>query len=610
MMIRTSQKNTCKGSYARDDVVSVEEMYTLQHATDALKAYDSKPDCFKEAARALRQGCKSIDIDEDEKTRYAIRLTACEIATANMPVPQECHLLATAENNLGQQPTTNDVGRCVQSLGRIPQLWTSYSGYFREVKVMCLAVRYSLEHDELRRLQRNLSRTHSDQIVLLKEQQRVLTETSRLETERLKELSDLHSTIATEVNSMLYSAGTLRDALRSVTEEVSKLTQSIEKGALQQSAALSTTQESNNRILSEYQHIVHSTLAMVSQSIHQWHDSLQLGLSRANEIDRLSEDSIFKISQTNEALDFIVHDTEDLKDRLLRLTRTAVEGTHSLLELHDSGAHQVNASTKALLQETLQSLLALEAHSQSAWNSMLDSFKEGSASFQSDVAHALEATVLEVEQMAAESQEKMERLNIVVMEFWKGQESVLGQIRPLYKTWSVVKRVVEGGSVGGSGAGGGGEFRRCRSSISSWESSVSVGVRMVYDPGITTTATATNPCRGSVGITSEISHDGHDVYEDEVGEDAYYGEADMNGDSEEDTAIEEIGYEKDYDDEQDEGVAWLAHPPSEKPSKPTRRSRGLCIDLSLNKQRAAMLDMISGSWDLTLGSCVCTSSDL
>ncbi|KAG0218406.1 hypothetical protein BGX33_007548 [Mortierella sp. NVP41] len=649
-------------------------MYTLQHATDALKAYDSKPDCFKEAARALRQGCKSIDIDEDEKTRYAIRLTACEIATANMPVPQECHLLATAENNLGQQPTTNDVGRCVQSLGRIPQLWTSYSGNFREVKVMCLAVRYSLEHDELRRLQRNLSRTHSDQIVLLKEQQRVLTETSRLETERLKELSDLHSTIATEVNSMLYSAGTLRDALRSVTEEVSKLTQSIEKGALQQSAALSTTQESNNRILSEYQHIVHSTLAMVSQSIHQWHDSLQLGLSRANEIDRLSEDSIFKISQTNEAMDFIVHDTEDLKDRLLRLTRTAVEGTHSLLELHDSGAHQINASTKALLQETLQSLLALEAHSQSAWNSMLDSFKEGSASFQSDVAHALEATVLEVEQMAAESQEKMERLNIVVMEFWKGQESVLGQIRPLYKTWSVVKRVVEGGSVGGAGAGGGGGGR-----VFSWMGlgrtplfflvvgimTLINGLRTALVPMVASvvimvgcewwrvpTVSFVHLFMGIIclrwyahGIRSwhyyysnrhqslpwqcwnhlrdrwqvaaqhqqfaiEQSHDGHDVYEDEVGEDAYYGEADMNGDSAEDTAIEEIGYEKDYDDEQDEGVAWLAHPSSEKPSKPTRRSRGLCIDLSLNKQRAAMLDMISGSWDLTLGSCVCTSSDL
>ncbi|KAF9120992.1 hypothetical protein BGW39_010927 [Mortierella sp. 14UC] len=278
-----------QASFARDDVVSVEEMYALQHATDALNAYESKPDCFKDAARALRQGCKSIDIDEDEKTHYAIRLTTCEIATANMPVPQECHSVATAESDPDQQPTSSDIGR---SLGRIPQLWTSYSGYFREVKVMCLAVRYSLEHDELRGLQRNLSRAHLDQIALLKEQQRVLTESNRLETERLKELSKLHSTVAIEVNSMLSSAGTLRDAVQSVTEEVSKLTKSIERSARQQTVALSATQESNTRILSEYQEIVQSTLVSVSQSIHQWHDSLQLGLSRAQEIDRLNEDSI------------------------------------------------------------------------------------------------------------------------------------------------------------------------------------------------------------------------------------------------------------------------------------------------------------------------------
>ncbi|KAG0078052.1 hypothetical protein BGZ90_006026 [Linnemannia elongata] len=266
-----------------DDVVSVEEMYTLRHATgtpigtchiteqkNALKAYDSKPDCFKDAARALQQGCKSIDIDEDEKTRYAIRLTTCEIATANMPIPQECHSLASAESDPDKQPTANDISRCVQSLGRVPQLWTSYSGYFREVKVMCLAVRYSLEH----------------------EQQRVLKETNRLETEQLKQLSALHSTITADVNSMLNSAGTLKDALRSVTEEVSKLTQSIEQGALQQSDALSTTQESNARILAEYQDIVHSTLASVSQSMRHWNDSLERGISCAQEIDRLNQDSI------------------------------------------------------------------------------------------------------------------------------------------------------------------------------------------------------------------------------------------------------------------------------------------------------------------------------
>lgn len=59
----------------------------------------------------------------------------------------------------------------------------------------------------------------------------------------------------------------MKDALRSVTEEVSKLTQSIERGALQQSDALSTTQESNARILAEYQDIVHS-VALCFTVIH------------------------------------------------------------------------------------------------------------------------------------------------------------------------------------------------------------------------------------------------------------------------------------------------------------------------------------------------------
>ncbi|OAQ32987.1 hypothetical protein K457DRAFT_122712 [Linnemannia elongata AG-77] len=226
--VHDNNDQTSHDSFARDDFVSVEEMYTLQHATgtptgtchiteqrNALKAYDSKPDCFKDAARALQQGCKSIDIDEDEKTRYAIRLTTCEIATANMPIPQECHSLASAESDPDKQPTANDISRCVQSLGRVPQLWTSYSGYFREVKVMCLAVRYSLEH----------------------EQQRVLKETNRLETEQLKQLSALHSTITADVNSML-------------------------------------------------------TLASVSQSMRHWNDSLERGISRAQEIDRLNQDSI------------------------------------------------------------------------------------------------------------------------------------------------------------------------------------------------------------------------------------------------------------------------------------------------------------------------------
>ncbi|KAI8599348.1 hypothetical protein EDD21DRAFT_339906 [Dissophora ornata] len=206
----------------------------MQHATDALKAYDHKPDCFKKAARALRHDCKNIEMDEDEKTKYAIRLTGCEIATADMPVPIECCGISSSmdkEPEDRRKPTSADITRCVQSLGRVPQLWTSYSGYFREVKVMCLAVRYSLEHgnfnqiktlliwlfllpsdatflssEDLRNMQRNLTLSHAEQIALLREQRRELIETHRLETVRLQEILDIHSTITREVESMLVCA--------------------------------------------------------------------------------------------------------------------------------------------------------------------------------------------------------------------------------------------------------------------------------------------------------------------------------------------------------------------------------------------------------------------
>ncbi|KAF9547227.1 hypothetical protein EC957_008737 [Mortierella hygrophila] len=361
-------------------------MNALQYATDALKAYDSKPDCFKDAARALRQGCKGIDVDEDEKTRY-----------------------------------------------------------------------------ELRSLQRNLSRTHSDQIRLLNEHQRVLKEINRLETKHRKQLSDLHSTIAAEVNSMLNSAGTLKDALRSVTEEVSKLTQSLERGALQQSEALSTTQESNARILAEYQNIVHSTLASISQSMRHWDDSLERGLSRVQEIDRLNQVSIAKIAHSNEAIDSITRQAAILKVHLQNLTHLSHESTTHLLDLHVTGTQNIDISTQQLLHSTLQSLQTLSSQTHTTWSSILDKFKDDTeitmTEFRTDVAEAMKETVEEIEQVAKESTENVERLSGDLEEFWRNQENALGRVRPLLGTWDIVRRVLESQSVmieGGVVRGGGG----------------------------------------------------------------------------------------------------------------------------------------------------------
>jgi len=146
-------------------------------------------------------------------------------------------------------------------------------------------------------------------------------------------------------------------------------------------------------------------------------------------------------------LDSITEETRRLKDCLLVLTRTAAEGTDSLLELHQSGADRINTSTGALLEKTLQSLLALESHSQSAWSSMLEALKESSTTIQTDAAQALETTLLEIERMGTESKDKIEELNGVLREFWREQEGVLGQIRPFYRTWVVARRVLDGALV-------------------------------------------------------------------------------------------------------------------------------------------------------------------
>ncbi|KAF9199851.1 hypothetical protein BGZ49_009980 [Haplosporangium sp. Z 27] len=239
-------------------------MDTIDFIFNALEAYEHKSGCFKNAARALRQNCKHIDIDSDEKTKYAIRLTTCEIATANMPVPAECHNINSLDENSNQKDNeiaNAEIGGCVQSLGRIPQLWTSYSGYFREVKVMCLAVRHFIEHDNFRILQRNMTRYHAEQIDLLRKHQNELMEKHRLETERLQEVLNVHSTIIREMKSVESLVGSFHHSLSSVIDNISSLKQKSEE-IVQQNVALSNFQGMEMSLLAER----HSELEVIDNS--------------------------------------------------------------------------------------------------------------------------------------------------------------------------------------------------------------------------------------------------------------------------------------------------------------------------------------------------------
>ncbi|KAG0326738.1 hypothetical protein BG004_002910, partial [Podila humilis] len=348
----------------------------------------------------------------------AIRLTACEIATANMPVPIECDDLTTAAQAKNQDAAvpgaeSQEIARCVQSLGRVPQLWTSYSGYFREVKVMCLAVQYSLEQDELQRLQRNLTRTYADQITRLRAQRQELIENHRLETEQLQEIQRIHRDMTAQVNTILTSTSTLRNTFSSILEDVSKIVQNTGQGVEEQGVALESMRHSNKEFLTDFQLTLFQTMEAVSCQSQFWNDTIAKNLLRFQDFDQLAEEQLVRVAQANQGLDMVVSHIDHVATQLRELKDQAVQGTQELVQQQDKGSEDISNSTMKILQNMIRTLDTLDNHTQSSWRQMIQSFKSESSDFQKEISELLVLTASDIGSMATESQEKIEELNNV-----------------------------------------------------------------------------------------------------------------------------------------------------------------------------------------------------
>lgn len=127
----------------------------------------SEQDCFRDAAFTLHSGCRSLSVSKQDKVEYALLLTLCELSTANVQVPTVC-IPPFKENGKARQ--------CVMELARVPQTWTSYSGYFRDAESMCLAIRYPLERELVEQLHQNITKQQISNLALLQKQQQQMTE--------------------------------------------------------------------------------------------------------------------------------------------------------------------------------------------------------------------------------------------------------------------------------------------------------------------------------------------------------------------------------------------------------------------------------------------------
>ncbi|KAG0216077.1 hypothetical protein BGX28_005972 [Mortierella sp. GBA30] len=325
---------------------------------------------------------------------------------------------------------------------QVSQLWTSYSGYYREVKTMCLAARYVVEHDELRDLRRNLSRSHADQIALLREHRQELLYAHQLQTESLKELSNLQSTVASEMSTILATASTLRDSLSSIYDDISRLAKHSEQGAAQQSIALSNAQEMHDHLLAHYQAVMQETVGSISQSMIQWHHSLQARLSRAQELDRHGEEFMFQIMDSKEHLSQAISQIYQIEKSLRELATAAMEGTTRLLDLHDSGYSKMNVSLQTTTTNMLHSIKSMESISQTAWHSVIESILDGTSRFQGEISARMTETISDIENITSKSQRRLMQLSSLVEELESKQERVLRHLKTLNRGWNVFRGFV------------------------------------------------------------------------------------------------------------------------------------------------------------------------
>ncbi|TFK28577.1 hypothetical protein FA15DRAFT_633867 [Coprinopsis marcescibilis] len=117
-----------------DAYISDERPTSSGSVQSEVAALSREPDCFHRVGKALEFRCGEADLRQPERVTAAIAMTLCEVSTAkHYSIPLECGSF-TADNLSVSRPKPAVQGSCVDALSRSTQLWSSYSGYMREIR--------------------------------------------------------------------------------------------------------------------------------------------------------------------------------------------------------------------------------------------------------------------------------------------------------------------------------------------------------------------------------------------------------------------------------------------------------------------------------------------
>lgn len=109
---------------------------------------DVDSSCFNYALGDILQMCRDVGVeslDLEKRKLLSVKLTLCEMTSLGLPFPSVC----------GNIVDTDD---CIQSLEKVPQYWTLFSGNYREIRKICFEESLPFEKSQILKLYTNITK--------------------------------------------------------------------------------------------------------------------------------------------------------------------------------------------------------------------------------------------------------------------------------------------------------------------------------------------------------------------------------------------------------------------------------------------------------------------
>ncbi|RCH97999.1 karyogamy protein [Rhizopus stolonifer] len=177
-------------------------------------------------------------------------LTLCELSSARMKLPRECQTLNQPEQ------TTN----CIQKLSASPQAWTSYSGYFRDIVLICFAIKYPLEKEILEKLHENITLNQIKNFDILHSQQKYLIQWREQEFDRLDVLRKSQIDLSRHMDQVNTYYRTTEDHIDHIMDSLVQLQNRAELSVIQYSDVITTHVDRVKKQLHEM--LIYQTMEM------------------------------------------------------------------------------------------------------------------------------------------------------------------------------------------------------------------------------------------------------------------------------------------------------------------------------------------------------------